>query len=240
MPPCFSTSLFNEQIGIDTVKPTIIGPTFSPNSVLLNGTGPTASFSCNDTLSGLQVCGVTATSAVPTPGVTNFPGSAGPLSTTTAGLNPVTVYAQDVAGNLAQATASYTVQYQSGGTCDGDAGHQILQPINNYPAQTLSVFKQGRTVPVKFRVCDGKGMSIGTPGTITSNPFTCTRSGSTAQAVDETVTSTTPDTTFRFDPVALQWIFNLGTSTWPGGGTTFSCTISLNDGSTIPFTFALR
>src|ERR1700687_5394507 len=35
--------------------------------------------------------------------------------------------------------------------------------------------------------------------------------GGTITSVDETVSSTTPDTTFRWDPTAQQWIFNTAT-----------------------------
>src|SRR5262245_30762238 len=53
----------------------------------------------------------------------------------------------------------------AGSICYGDAGHQILQPIN---ADGSSVFKQKSTVPAKFRVCDANGNPIGTPGVVTS------------------------------------------------------------------------
>ena len=230
--PCYSTDLFKEQIGIDTVKPTV---TFvAPFTAVLNTTSSATlavNFSCQDNPGGSGIA--SCTGSVPT-------GTTYPVNTPLPPTN-VSVTATDNATNTATQSQAYSIGYEPAGTiCDGDAGHQILQPINNYPSQVLSVFKQGRTVPVKFRVCDANGVSIGTPGTITSNPFTCTATGSTSLAVDEAVTSTTPDTTFRFDTTAQQWIFNLGTSNWPGGGTKFSCTITLNDGSTIPFTFALR
>src|ERR1051326_6101331 len=41
----------------------------------------------------------------------------------------------------------------------------ILPPIN---PDGPSVFKRGSTVPVKFRVCDAAGQSVGTPGLVTS------------------------------------------------------------------------
>lgn len=60
-------------------------------------------------------------------------------------------------------TGTLTISYASGGTCNGEAGHAILQPIN--PDGT-SISKQGSTVPAKFRVCDANGQSIGTPGVV--------------------------------------------------------------------------
>ena len=64
------------------------------------------------------------------------------------------------------AALNQSVQYEPAGTtCDGDIGHQILQPIHT---DGSSVFKQGQTVPAKFRVCDANGVSIGTPGVFAS------------------------------------------------------------------------
>src|SRR5205823_1014556 len=76
--------------------------------------------------------------------------------------SPTNVGSYGVVATVADAnydgTASGTlnVQYLNGGTCNGDAGHQILQPVN---ADGSSVFKQGSVVPLKFRVCDAGGHS---------------------------------------------------------------------------------
>src|SRR4029077_192053 len=55
-------------------------------------------------------------------------------------------------GNFAASSGSMTqlVQYATGGICNGDAGHQILQPIN---FDGTSVFNGKSTSPAKFRVC---------------------------------------------------------------------------------------
>jgi hypothetical protein len=106
----------------------------------------------------------------------------------------------------------------SSGLCDGDLSHTILQPIN---ADGTSVFKTGSTVPTKFRVCDAFGNSVG-PTTAFSNVvksyLIMGTYGGTITNVDETVSSTTPDTAFRWDPTAQQWIFNTAT----GAGTTLN------------------
>lgn len=126
--------------------------------------------------------------------------------------------------------------YQPAGTtCFGDAGHQILQPIN---ADGSSVWKQGRTIPVKFRVCNSSGVSVGTPGVVTSFKLVQIVSG-TVSSVDETVTSTASDTSFRWDSTNQQWIFNLSTSSLAAGNT-YRYAISLNDGTVINFQFGLR
>jgi hypothetical protein len=57
--------------------------------------------------------------------------------------------------------------------------------------------------------------------------------------VDLPPSSTTPDTSFRFDPTAQQWIFNLNTSGL-SAGSTYVFRIGLADGSNIDFQFGLR
>src|SRR5205823_10828473 len=104
--------------------------------------------------------------------------------------------------------AQLTITYASTGMCFGDAGHQILQPIN---ADGSSVFKQGSTVPAKFRVCDANGNSIGTAGVVASFKNSQVINGTEATTVNEDVVSTTPDTAFRWSSTDQQWIFNINT-----------------------------
>ncbi|MBI3722199.1 MAG: MBG-2 domain-containing protein [Fimbriimonas ginsengisoli] len=112
----------------------------------------------------------------------------------------------------------------------------ILPPIN--PDGT-SVFKQGSTVPAKFKVYDVNGVSIGTPGVVTSFRLTEIVSGTVVQVVNEVVDSTTPDTAFRWDPTAMQWIFNISTKPLTKNQT-YVYRISLKDGTFIDFRFGLK
>jgi hypothetical protein len=137
-------------------------------------------------------------------------------------------------GNSSPVT-SFNIGFAAGGMCDGDFGHQILQPIN---ADGTSTFKQGSTVPAKFRVCDANGNSIGAPGTVTAFNLVSIISGTTTQTVDETVVSTTPDTSFRWDPTAQQWIFNISTKPLATHAT-YVYQINLADGSKIMFQYGL-
>jgi hypothetical protein len=133
---------------------------------------------------------------------------------------------------------SFKILYASSGTCVGDAGHQILQPIN---ADGSSVFKQGSTIPIKFRVCDANGSSVGplpNGGSIVQS-LVLTKVISGSGSTNETVVSTTPDTAFRWDSTNQQWIFNLSTKNLVPNAT-YYYTITLNDGSTIGFRFGLR
>jgi hypothetical protein len=137
-------------------------------------------------------------------------------------------------------TATLNVRYQSAGTmCAGDVGHAIRQPIN--PDQS-SVFKLGSTVPTKFAVCDANGNSVGSTGVITGYGLLATASSSSI-TVDESVYSTTPDLAFRWDPSGMQWIFNQSTKnngTMNKGGVVYYFVINLNDGTSIPFAYALK
>jgi hypothetical protein len=148
--------------------------------------------------------------------------------------------AADANFNPATANGTLNVHYASGGMCDGDAGHQILQPIN---ADGTSVFKQGSTTPAKFRVCDANGQSIGNPGVVVPGGFILyqTQKGTIAN-VDEVPDSTTPDTAFRWDPTGQQWIFNISTKYAPVNvvNQTYYFRISLNDGTSILFQYGLK
>jgi hypothetical protein len=128
------------------------------------------------------------------------------------------------------------VIFATGGLVDGEPSHVILQPV---AADGTSVFKAGRTVPLKFRVGDADGNSIGTPGTIASFRIIDVITGTVTTPVDLPPSSTTPDTSFRFDPTAQQWIFNLNTSGL-SAGSTYVFRIGLADGSDIDFQFGLR
>jgi hypothetical protein len=134
---------------------------------------------------------------------------------------------------------SFRIVYATSGTCNGDGGHMILQPIN---FDGSSVFKQGSTVPAKFRVCDVNGNSIGPLANGGSIVQTLVLNGvvnGTVSPTNETIVSTTPDTAFRWDPTSKQWIFNISTKNL-SANRTYQYVIGLNDGSTITFQFGLK
>jgi hypothetical protein len=133
--------------------------------------------------------------------------------------------------NPATKTATIQVQYLQGGICDGDAGHQILQPIN---ADGSSVFTGKSTSPAKFRVCDVNGVSIGTPGVVSSFFIYKIVGGTIIDNIDEAVYSTTPDTAFRWDLTGQQWILNINNKSY-ASNQTYYFQIGLNDGTNILF-----
>ena len=134
------------------------------------------------------------------------------------------------------ATRTLAITYAPAGECLGSPGHQVLPPL---AADGSSVVRQNATVAVKFRVCDADGVSMGTPGVVTS--FTLIRhiEGTVTTEVNVEPTSTTPDTAFRWDAAGQQWIFNLGTKDLAAGAT-YTYRIRLDDASSIEFSFGLR
>jgi hypothetical protein len=187
------------------------------------GAAVTASYTCADTLSGVASC------VGPVPNGSN-------INTGSVGAKSFTVNAQDTLGNSGSATNKYSVAYVSGGICNGGPGHAILQPINT---DGTSVFQKGSTVPAKFRVCDGNGVSIGTAGVVSSFKLVQTLSGTTSTSVNEVVDSTTPDTAFRWDATDKLWIYNISTKSLTAGKT-YIFNITLNDSSVIAFQFGVK
>lgn len=100
------------------------------------------------------------------------------------------------------------------------------------------MFKKGSTVPVKFRVCDANGKSIGNPGVVTSFRMTGVWS-QVASLPNEDIISTTPDTAFRWSATDQQWIFNLSTKNLTAGRT-YAYSIDLADGTSITSSFGLK
>jgi MBG domain-containing protein len=236
----------SSSIGSYAITPTLVDPggklgnyaVTVNNGTLTVGTAPLT----------ITVTSVTKILDAPNPALNNVsysgfllsdgPGSLGgtPSCTTTAtATSPVGSYPITCAGLT---SSNYAISYKAGtlkilyapagGMCAGDVGHTILQPIN---ADGTSVWKQGATIPVKFRVCDAKGVSIGTPGVVSSFRQTGIYKG-TLTSVDESVTSTNSDTAFRWDSTGQQWIFNLSTSGLLVGNT-YVYTITLNDGTIV-------
>jgi hypothetical protein len=96
-------------------------------------------------------------------------------------------------------------------------------------------------LPVKFQLCDYYGNPVGPsnplPTIAVSKVSLATDPGDPATALDSG-SSNDNGNTFRYDPVAQQYIFNLSTKSLSIG--TFRITVSLNDGSTIVTYFQLK
>ncbi|HEX4604006.1 MAG TPA: MBG domain-containing protein [Candidatus Angelobacter sp.] len=213
--------------GTLTINPAPLTITANDKTKILNAPNPafTASYSGFVLGEGPGVLGGTlscTTTAVTTSPVGGYPITCSGQTST----NYAITY---VAGTL-------HIIFAPGGLVDGEPSHVVLPPI---ATDGSSVYNAGRTVPVKFRVGDANGNSIGTPGTVASFRLVKVITGTVSTPVDLPPVSTTPDTSFRFDPTAQQWIFNLKTSGL-AAGSTYIFNIGLADGSNITFQFGLR
>ena len=136
--------------------------------------------------------------------------------------------------NLTVINGSLSITYATAGTCLGSAGHAVLSPL-----APDSERKQGSTAPVKFRVCDVNGVSIGPSPVVSSFKLEQIVQGGVTSAVNQAPQSTNGDDAFRWDPADRQWVFNLSTKNLPAGAT-YGYRIALIDGSSIVFHIALR
>ncbi len=82
------------------------------------------------------------------------------------------------------------------------------------------------------------GNSIGTAAVIARFALVEIIQGIASQQLEDMVASTN-DLGFRWDLVAMRWIFNLST-TGLAAGKTYVYRIDLNDGTAITFRFGLR
>src|SRR5579863_7752506 len=212
--------------GTVTENPAPLTITADNKGMILDGSLPAFTATYNGLVLGQNASALTGTSACTT---TTNGTMVGTFTITCLG-ETSTNYA------ITYKMGTLTVQYASGGVCDGDAGHLILQPIN---ADGTSVFKGNSTSPAKFRVCDANGISIGTAGVVKSFNLVQIVSGTLTTTVDDSVDSTTPDTAFRWDPTGQQWIFNINNKSLSSNQTYFF-RIDLNDGTSILFDYGLR
>lgn len=224
-----------QSINVDTQAPTAaFNPQPPANNVVVLNSAVSVPFVCSDSTSGLAVCGTSAGTTLGTPGVATYNGSATVPTNVIGSTTSLAVYAKDLAGNASNSsTVNYTVQYSTA-ACLGAPGHQILPPIN---VDGSSVFKRGRSIPAKFRVCDANGVSIGAPGTVKNVTVRSTKGTRNTREVE--INDDDCDTTFRWDPVNQQWIWNIRSKSL-SSGYTYTFVVTLKDNSTIQFQFGLK
>ena len=159
---------------------------------------------------------------------------------TVAGTFPINCALGSLSSNnysFAFVPGTLTVNYAA--TCQGaPIANPILQPVNG---DGSSAFKQGSTVPLKFRACDAGGNSVGptsaVPNIVASFVLDHTSNG--APGVNEAVDSTTPDTAFRWSATDKQWIFNLSTKNL-SAGKTYMYKVTLVGGAYFTIVFGLK
>ena len=107
----WSTGFYTYPIKVDTVPPSISGPTLSPKpsaqGTYAVGQVVTASYSCQDATSGVILCG----DSLYSPGATHNTGTlSATVDTSSPGANEFIVLAMDAAGNLSWESVSYKVK----------------------------------------------------------------------------------------------------------------------------------
>ena len=147
------------------------------------------------------------------------------IDTATVGVKTFSVNAEDNAGNKKTETKSYFVHYSYGG---------ILQPIN---PDGSSIFKLGRTVPVKFQLTDINGNYISDAiANIYLKNINAGISGNEIELASSS--SVTKRNQFRHDIDSNQYIYNLRTKDLSVG--TWQIRIILDDGTSKYATISLR
>lgn len=130
------------------------------------------------------------------------------------GTTVVTCSATDGAGNTGTAQFQVRVLFGWSG---------LLQPINGNGS---SVFKLGRTVPVKFALTDASAPIANLSAHLKVGKASDGITGTVTEAV--ATASADVGNTFRYDPTAHQYVFNLSTSGWSQG--TWVLRVDLGDG----------
>lgn len=141
-----------------------------------------------------------------------------------------TVFGKDYAFNDATKTHTYHVHYVFSG---------VLQPIEQ---DDSSIFKLGSTVPVKFQLMDyfrellPEEEAQVVVAKIYLKKVSNTIAGDEVEAISTSAATT--GNLFRYDPIAKQFIFNLGTKSLSKG--TWQVRIELDDGSSKYINISLK
>ena len=190
----------------------------TPPSLTLSSTSeivvvPTAS-STGVAVDVLSVSGAAANDLCdPSPTLSHDGPAVFPIGTTV-----VTITATDDGGNYSQKQFTVHVIYNFIG---------FLMPIRN---DGSSIFKSGRTIPVKFQLTAADGSFI-TNATATLAVFMVTDQvlGTVEEVTPDASGSSNVDNLFRYDSTANQYIYNLSTNGYAVG--TYLLRAVLNDGT---------
>jgi len=181
----------------------------------------------------LHVVATSALGGVAAFTATAVDGLGGPLTPTCApasgslfapGTTLVTCTATDAAGNAGAASFHVVVTFDWSG---------ILQPVN---ADGSSVFKLGRTVPVKFALAGASAAIPDLAGRLSLAKITDGVTGSSMEAASTAAADS--GNQFRYDPASAQYVFNLATRGLSQG--TWQLQVDLGDGVVRTVTFSLR
>jgi hypothetical protein len=187
---------------IDHTPPVVSVTSVSDGATYTLGSVPTAGCSTADAISGVASQATVSMSG----GTANDVGS----------FNATCTGATDNAGNTATpVTASYTVHYAFSG---------FFSPVSNLPV--VNSVKAGSAVPLKWSV--GRVSALSSAVSVQWSTVSCITLTGTSTAIDST---TTGDSTLRYDASAGQFIDNVATqAAW--AGTCSQLTLTLDDGTT--------
>ncbi len=208
-----ATSSFPVTV-VDTTAPALILPgTITATTTNPGGMAVTYPVSAVDLVDGMV-----------TPDCSPLSGSNFVVGDTTVGCT-----ATDSRGNPATGTFHVVVQLpQAQHSWSG-----VLQPIN---ADGTSIFKLGKTVPVKFRLTGASAGITDLVATISIAKVTSQVTGTYTEAGSTAATDN--GNQFRYDAAAGQYIFNLATNSLTAG--TWSLSIDLGDGVSRTVLISLR
>jgi hypothetical protein len=163
----------------DNTKPTL-SPSVSPNPVVLNGSA-TASANAADLMSGIDSANT----------------GCDPVVTGSVGPHTVACHATDNAGNMATASATYTVNYA---IC-------LLYDLTKS-------YKAGSTAPLKLFLCNANGADVSSSSVIVNATSLKKADTSASPQLVTDSGNANPDGDFRYDTTLGPtggYIFNLST-----------------------------
>jgi hypothetical protein len=215
-----SASKTVSEINIDMENPTLTVGGIKDDGVYVLVSVPTATCNASDSYSGVASCVGTTTGGQPN-GVGTFTYKA---------------KATDKAGNSAEQSVTYKVIY----SVPGNVAF-FLQPINDTAhtaSSTLSIFKAGQTVPVKFQLKDGTKVLQANSLPLWQTPAKGNLMTSTVNE-DSFAAGGDSGSTFRWDATAQQYIYNWNTAATQGGSY-WKIGVKLDDGMTYYTDIGLR
>jgi WD40 repeat protein len=173
-------------VATDTDPPTISIATPASAGIYAVNSALTAQYSCADSGSGVASCiGTVANGAA--------------MSTASAGPKTFVVNAQDVAGNTASLSVSYSISYQ------------VCLLYDSTKAK-----KSGSTYPIQIRLCDANGQNV-SASPIVVHATAVTQVSTNASGTLDDAGNSNPDFDFRFDATTASYIFNLKTTGFATG-----------------------
>lgn len=208
-------------ISIDMEKPTLSIGGVKDDGIYTLGSVPTPTCSATDSFSGVASCTGSKSGGLPN-GVGTF---------------TYTATATDKAGNSVTQSVTYRVIYNVPANVAF-----FLQPINDTAhtvSSTVSVFKAGQTVPVKFQLKNAAGQIVQANGApVWQTPA---QGNLTTSSVNESSFTTTGDSgsSFRWDATAQQYIYNWNTAATQAGYY-WKIGVRLDDGQSYYTDIALR